>query len=117
MMAEHLSEMDTEMDLLEAFSCFDEGDKGWISGKELQKWLKEVGDRMSDQEVSSVPVQTVQDQQLNSGMKCSTQIERFLTGPFTDRNGSFNYRAFCETLRVTDVDDELARANERAIGV
>lgn len=54
MMSEHLSELDTENDLLEAFACFDEGDKGFISGKELRQWLKEVGDKMSDEEVSAV---------------------------------------------------------------
>jgi myosin regulatory light chain 12 len=52
MMSEHLSELDTEMDLLEAFACFDEGDKGWIDQKELREWLRDVGDRMSQDEVS-----------------------------------------------------------------
>lgn len=52
MMAEHLSEMDTEMDLLEAFASFDENDSGKISGTELRKWLGDVGDKMSEEEVS-----------------------------------------------------------------
>lgn len=54
MMSEHLSELDTENDLLEAFASFDEGDKGFISGQELRQWLKEVGDKMSDEEVRAL---------------------------------------------------------------
>lgn len=51
LMAEHLSSLDTEVDLLEAFACFDEGDKGFIARDELGKWLIEVGDAMSQTEV------------------------------------------------------------------
>lgn len=51
MMAEHLTEMDVESDLVEAFACFDEGDKGFIDGVELKEWLGSVGDRMSEKEV------------------------------------------------------------------
>lgn len=39
------------MEMREAFECFDEGDKGVIQGKELRKWLGDVGDRMSQEEV------------------------------------------------------------------
>jgi hypothetical protein len=36
-----------------------------------------------------------------------------LEGPFTNpRNGRFDYKKFCSTLRVTDVEEEVARANE-----
>lgn len=38
----------------EAFECFDDGDTGTIPGAELRKWLKEVGDQMSDEEVRSI---------------------------------------------------------------
>jgi len=83
MMAEHMSELDTENELLNAFSCFDEEDKGKISTDELRKWLSEFGDRMSQDE-----------------------IDRLLSPPFTDRaRKTFDYRLFCHTLRVTDTDD------------
>lgn len=41
-----------------------------------------------------------------------SQVDRLLNGPFTDRNGTFDYRKFCATLRVTDVEEEVARANQ-----
>jgi myosin regulatory light chain 12 len=52
MMGEHLLELDPEHDILEAFACFDEGDKGWVDVREMRKWLSELGDRMTDKEVS-----------------------------------------------------------------
>jgi len=86
MMAEHLSELDPEVELLAAFACFDEQDKGTISVAELKKWLSEYGDRMSDDE-----------------------INRLLSPPFVDRaRTTFNYRLFCQTLRVTEVEEETA---------
>lgn len=42
----------------------------------------------------------------------SMQVDRLLNGPFTDRHGTFDYRKFCATLRVTDVEEEVARANQ-----
>jgi len=51
--ADHLLELDPEPEWREAFECFDDGDKGIISGQELRKWLNEVGDRMSPEEVRS----------------------------------------------------------------
>ena len=51
MMGEHLIELDPEHDLLEAFACFDEGDKGWVDVKEMRKFLAELGDRMDQTEV------------------------------------------------------------------
>lgn len=75
MFAERMEDMDSETDLVEAFACLDESDacvvrslahsltrrpaltlsdhdaSGWIDGQELRKWLKDVGDRMSDAEV------------------------------------------------------------------
>lgn len=56
MMGEHLLELDPEHDLLEAFACFDEGDKGWVDVKEMRKWLNELGDRMNEQEVGAPSV-------------------------------------------------------------
>ena len=51
MMGEHLLELDSEAELLEAFECFDENDEGKVKCDELQKWLSEVGDRMDTIEV------------------------------------------------------------------
>jgi myosin regulatory light chain 12 len=52
MMGEHLLELDPEAELVEAFACFDEGDKGVVQVSEMRKWLGELGDRMEDWEVS-----------------------------------------------------------------
>jgi len=52
MMGEHLLELDPEEELVDAFSCFDEGDKGVVDVKEMRKFLGELGDRMDDWEVS-----------------------------------------------------------------
>lgn len=52
MMGERLIQLDPEHDILEAFACFDEGDKGWVDVREMRKWLSEMGDRMDDKEVS-----------------------------------------------------------------
>lgn len=52
MMGERLLHLDREHDLLEAFACFDDGDKGWVQVAEVRKFLAEMGDRMDDKEVS-----------------------------------------------------------------
>lgn len=54
MMGRHLLALDAEHDLLEAFACFDEGDKGWVKVDEVRKLLAEMGDRMDEREVSLV---------------------------------------------------------------
>ena len=46
--------MDQEADLREAFACFDDGDKGVVSTKELREWLGEGSDRLSPDEVGSL---------------------------------------------------------------
>ena len=39
------------------------------------------------------------------------QIDRFLKGPFTDRQGNFNYKEWVKVLRVNEEDDDAeARA-------
>jgi len=83
MMGEKLLELDPEPELLEAFACFDDGDKGWVSVKEMRKWLGELGERMDDRE-----------------------IERLFSGPYTDRQGRFNYVEFAKVLRVNDGEEE-----------
>ncbi|CAE6401389.1 unnamed protein product [Rhizoctonia solani] len=83
MMGEHLLELDPEAELIEAFECFDDGDTGSVRGDEIRKWLRDVGDRMSDDE-----------------------IERFLKGSFMDRQGNFNYREWVKVLRVNEENEE-----------
>ena len=51
MMGEQLIELDKEEELVEAFACFDDGDKGVVDTNELGRWLSEMGDRMSQAEV------------------------------------------------------------------
>ncbi|KAK8854798.1 hypothetical protein IAR55_003537 [Kwoniella newhampshirensis] len=83
MMGEHLLQLDPEQDLVDAFACFDEGDTGIVDVNEMRKWLGEMGDRMEDWE-----------------------IERLFKGPFTDRQGRFNYVEFAKVLKVNDGDPE-----------
>ncbi|KIY51250.1 calcium-binding EF-hand domain-containing protein [Fistulina hepatica ATCC 64428] len=83
MMSERLFEFDTEPELLEAFESFDEGDTGTVKVEELRKWLSEVSERMEPHE-----------------------IDRFLKGPFTDRQGNFNYREWVKVLRVNEEGEE-----------
>jgi len=83
MMSEHLFEFDAEAELLEAFSSFDESDSGMVKCDEMRKWLSETGDRMSQAE-----------------------IDRLLKGPFTDRQGNFNYKEWVKVLRVNEDDND-----------
>ncbi|RSH77914.1 uncharacterized protein EHS24_002987 [Apiotrichum porosum] len=83
MMGERLLHLDPEHDLLEAFACFDDGDKGWVDVKEVRKYLAEMGDRMDEDE-----------------------IDRLFKGPFTDRQGRFNYIEWAKVLRVSDGEAE-----------
>ncbi|KAF8338023.1 calcium-binding EF-hand domain-containing protein [Cantharellus anzutake] len=83
MMGEHLLELDSEAELLEAFESFDENDDGKVKCDEIRKWLSEVGDRMDH-----------------------TEIDKLLKGPFTDRQGYFNYREWVKVLRVNADEDE-----------
>ncbi|GAA6001243.1 uncharacterized protein JCM10292_006974 [Rhodotorula paludigena] len=91
LMASHLSALDPEHEMLEAFASFDETNSGFVKADEMRDWLRAEGDRMSDEEVDAL-----------------------LHPPFLDRKtGLFNYRLFCSTLRVTDEgDDEPALADE-----
>jgi myosin regulatory light chain 12 len=103
MMSEHLFEFDAEAELLEAFSSFDESDTGMVKCDEVRKWLSETGDRMSQPEVClSVPV-LAEDKSWGAFL---AQIDRLLKGPFTDRQGNFNYREWVKVLRVNENDDE-----------
>ncbi|KAG6879868.1 hypothetical protein C0992_010537 [Termitomyces sp. T32_za158] len=79
MMSERLFEFDTEKQLLEAFESFDENDTGVVKVDEMRKWLREVGERMDEDEIG-----------------------RLLEGSFSDRQGNFNYREWVKVLRVEE---------------
>lgn len=100
MMGEHLLELDGEADLLEAFACFDENDEGKVKCDEIRRWLSEVGERMDAQEVVYFVSLTLEP--------CFTfpQIDRLLKGPFTDRQGYFNYREWIKVLRVNQDEED-----------
>jgi len=83
MMGERLFEFDSENELLEAFLSFDENDSGTVRVDEIRKWLGETGDRMTQDE-----------------------INQFLQGPFTDRQGNFNYKDWVKAIRVNEDNDE-----------
>ncbi|KAF7798544.1 hypothetical protein EIP86_009765 [Pleurotus ostreatoroseus] len=83
MMGEHLYDFDTESELLEAFECFDEGDTGFVKCDEMRRWLSDVGERMD-----------------------ATEIDKLLKGPFTDRQGNFNYREWVKVLRINADNEE-----------
>ncbi|KAH7914767.1 hypothetical protein BJ138DRAFT_316075 [Hygrophoropsis aurantiaca] len=88
MMSERLFEFDPEADLMEAFECFDEGDTGMVKVEEMRKWMSDVGERMDQRE-----------------------IDKFLKGSFTDRQGNFNYREWIKVLRVNDDNEETENQN------
>lgn len=95
MMSERLFEFDTEKELLEAFESFDENDTGMVKVDEMRKWLKEVGERMDEDEVG---VCGCDDERGLTGL----QIGRLLEGSFSDRQGNFNYREWVKVLRVEE---------------
>ncbi|KAF4573139.1 hypothetical protein EYR36_007649 [Pleurotus pulmonarius] len=83
MMSERLFDFDTEAQLIHAFESFDENDSGMVKVDEMRKWLGEIGERMDQRE-----------------------IDRFLKGPFTDRQGNFNYREWVKVLRVNGDEEQ-----------
>ncbi|GJE86191.1 EF-hand protein [Phanerochaete sordida] len=83
MMGEHLYEFDAEAELLEAFACFDEADAGVVRCDEMRRWLADIGEKMDPAE-----------------------IDKLLKGPFTDRQGNFNYREWVKVLRINADNDE-----------
>ncbi|KAF8215980.1 calcium-binding EF-hand domain-containing protein [Mycena galopus ATCC 62051] len=83
MMSERLFEFDTEAELLEAFESFDEADAGVVKVEEMRRWLGDVGERMGEREVH----------------------RQTLKGPFTDRQGNFNYREWVKVLRVNEEEE------------
>ncbi|KAI0803201.1 EF-hand protein [Irpex lacteus] len=83
MMGEHLYEFDAENELLEAFECFDENDTGLVKCDEIRRWLGDIGEKMDQRE-----------------------IDKLLKGPFTDRQGNFNYREWVKVLRINADNEE-----------
>jgi myosin regulatory light chain 12 len=106
MMSEHLFEFDAEAELVEAFSCFDESDSGTVRCDEIRKWLSETGDRMNPSEVR-IRLSLSHGPMVNWWFE---QIDRFLKGSFTDRQGNFSYKEWVKVLRVNEDDDAEARA-------
>jgi myosin regulatory light chain 12 len=102
MMSEHLFEFDAEAELLEAFSSFDESDSGMVKCDEMRKWLSETGDRMSQAEVCLIVSVPPHEKSLSAFV----QIDRLLKGPFTDRQGNFNYKEWVKVLRVNEDDND-----------
>ncbi|KAI9570391.1 hypothetical protein HD554DRAFT_2018973 [Boletus coccyginus] len=94
MMTQRLSEFGPDAELTEAFECFDETDSGTVKADELRKWMRDVGERMDQQEVHSNPCP--------SPPLTPVQIDKFLKGPFTDRHGNFNYREWIKVLRADE---------------
>lgn len=122
-----LLQLDTEQEITEAFACFDEDDDGLISvprskrGESqahqeeatrvgepvgLRGWLKEYGDRMTDQEVSQ-GTHLVIGFMLPMLIFLSTlkQIDRLLVGPYTDKQDQFDYVKFAKALKVNDAEE------------
>lgn len=97
MMSERLFEFDTEAELLEAFGSFDENDSGTVKVEEMKKWLSEIGDRMGEEEESTVIIASRQ-----WANNTEEQMDRLFKGSFTDRQGNFNYREWVKVLRVND---------------
>lgn len=103
MMSERLFDFDTEAELLSAFESFDENDSGMVKVDEMRKWLGEIGERMDQREVRRY---------VHLKIRCliftmnRQQIDRFLKGPFTDRQGNFNYREWVKVLRVNGDEEE-----------
>jgi myosin regulatory light chain 12 len=69
-----------------------------IGQEGLRGWLRDVGDKMSEAEVRSGSCEVVL-------VLTSRQLDRFFKGPFTDRQGKFDYVKFAKTLKVNDADE------------
>ncbi|POY74017.1 hypothetical protein BMF94_2828 [Rhodotorula taiwanensis] len=80
LLASHLSPLDAEPDLLSAFASFDPDESGTVSDEDLRRALASGRDGLEPEE-----------------------IDALLHPPFFDpKSRKFNYRLFCQTLRVTD---------------
>lgn len=120
-----LLQLDTEQEITEAFACFDEDDDGLISVPRskrgeppahqeeatrvgepvgLRGWLKEYGDRMTDQEVSQGTHLVIGYSMLMS-LHTFKQIDRLLVGPYTDKQDQFDYVKFAKALKVNDAEE------------
>lgn len=54
LMGEKLSGTDPEHEILQAFESFDESGTGLVNAEELREWMTSMGDRFTDDEVSSL---------------------------------------------------------------
>lgn len=90
MFSDHLLSLDPEDEMMEAFACFDEKDSGYVPVAQMRQLLASMGDRMSEEEIS-----------------------KFLSPPFADKQGNFNYREFLKVLRVTDLEQEAKQQQQQ----
>ncbi|GAA5868789.1 hypothetical protein JCM3774_003895 [Rhodotorula dairenensis] len=83
LLASHLSPLDPEPELLTAFESFDENESGFVAVEDLKQALASGREGLSEEE-----------------------IDALLHAPFYDsKTRRFDYRLFCQTLRVTDPDE------------
>ncbi|KAK9897501.1 EF-hand [Cystobasidium minutum MCA 4210] len=90
MFSDHLLSMDPEDELSEAFAAFDETDSGYVPVSQMRVFLSSLGDRMTEEEIS-----------------------RFLSPPFTDKHGNFNYRQFLKSVRVIDQEQQQQQQQQQ----
>jgi len=83
MMSGRLLELDPENEVLEAFECFDEAERGVISASYLRNALEKYGDCMS-----------------------ADEIDAFLSPPFVTRQGDFKYREFIKILHISNAEEQ-----------
>ncbi|BGP54724.1 hypothetical protein JCM8202_003230 [Rhodotorula sphaerocarpa] len=88
LLASHLSPLDPEPELLAAFASFDEDESGFVKEEDLKRALGSGRDGLEADEISAL-----------------------LHPPFFDaKTRLFNYRLFCQTLRVTHPADDAPAA-------
>lgn len=131
LLASHLSPLDPEPELLAAFASFDEDESGFVKEEDLKRALGSGRDGLEADEVSCRPLAAAQpsrtafhlpfprpesrkDRKTNrvsSFTAAFVQISALLHPPFFDaKTRLFNYRLFCQTLRVTDPADDAPAA-------
>lgn len=76
LMGEKLSGTDPENEILQAFECFDDGNTGFISSKDLREFMTTMGNRFTQE-----------------------QVDIMYKGAPPDKDGNFNYREFVRVLK------------------
>ncbi|POV94927.1 hypothetical protein PSTT_16559 [Puccinia striiformis] len=87
MMSEKLLELNPESELIEAFECFDEDDKGTTDGKELREWLVLLVIKCRKRRSVYRPILYPPPPKVwYSCLSIITQIDKLLSPPFADRH-------------------------------